>query len=591
MNEAGLHESARIRGDWRRIDRLITRYWAEAAVVAIALVLWAPRLTGPIDLRWDGGVYYVLGTSLATGHGYRILSEPGSPEAVQYPPLLPAVVAVHEWVLGTTDPDVVAPWLRKLYFMIFVAYALAVLALAKRYLPPLFGLAAAALSLLQLETIFFSDALFTELPFALVSIVFVLVAVDGPFASRPCLRELVPFGLATIGFLLRIGGLALLAAWVLEALAQRRWRLVLVRGALSLLPVLAWQAHVARVHGSYEYTHPAYEYQRAPYQFYNVSYAENALLLDPFRPELGHADASALVRRMTANLPKMMLALGGAISTRYQFWRSVLFQVEETLHWLHRGRAHAPIIPLNVVRVPILGLSALAIAGVGILACRRAWLIVFIILTSIALLCAIPWPDQLPRYLMPLTPFLAIATMLALFQLHAVLRASRLHPTTITLGQVALAGLFALLFVLQTYVAWKVFDFYQRGREGASFVPGAGAVGRHFFFYDWTFRDWEQAVTWIGAHAAPGEIVATIAPHQLYLETGLRAVCPPMDADPERARRLLEAVPVSYVIIDEFRYRDFSRRYALHAVDSDARWHLVHSIKGTRIYERANGPE
>jgi hypothetical protein len=591
VNEAGPNQSTTIRGDWRRIDRLITRYWAEAAVVAIALVLWAPRLTGPIDLRWDGGVYYVLGTSLATGHGYKLLSEPGSPEAVQYPPLLPALVAVHEWVLGTTAPDVVAPWLRKLYFIIFVAYALVILALAKRHLRPWFGLAAAVLSLLQVESIFFSDALFTELPFALVSIVFVLVAADGPFASRSWLRETVSFGLAAIGFLLRTGGLALLAAWVFEALAQRRWRLVLVRGALSLLPVLAWQAHVARVQRSYEYTHPAYEYQRAPYQFYNVSYAENALLLDPFRPELGYADAAALARRMTANLPSMMLAVGGAISTRYHFWRSALLQAEETLHWLHGGRDHIPIIPLDAVCVPMIGLSALAIAGVGILAYRRAWLMVFIILTSIWLICTTPWPDQFQRYLMPLAPFLAIAAMLALFQLHAVLRASRLRPMTITLGQVALAGLLVLPFVLQIYAAWKVFSFYQRGREGESFVLGAGAAGHHFFFHDWTFRHWEQAITWLGAHAVPSEIVATIAPHQLYLQTGLRAVCPPMDADPERERRLLEAVPVSYVIIDEFRYRDFSRRYVLPAVEGAAGWHLVYSIKGTRIYKRVNGPE
>jgi hypothetical protein len=149
-----------------------------------------------------------------------------------------------------------------------------------------------------------------------------------------------------------------------------------------------------------------------------------------------------------------------------------------------------------------------------------------------------------------------------------------------------------LPFVLQIYVAWKEFNFYFRGRESESFVLGAGAAGHHFFYHDSAFRHWEQAITWIGAHAVPSEIVATTAPHQLYLQTGLRAVFPPMDADPERARRLLEAVPVLYVIIDEFRYRDFSRRYALPAVEGDAAdWHLVYSIKNTRIYERANGPE
>ncbi len=66
-----------------------------------------------------------------------------------------------------------------------------------------------------------------------------------------------------------------------------------------------------------------------------------------------------------------------------------------------------------------------------------------------------------------------------------------------------------------------------------------------------------------------------------------------MESDPTRARRLLEAVPVSYVIIDEIgEMASFGRRFALPAVQGDAvGWHLVHSIYGTRIYERNNGRE
>src|SRR5216110_2911209 len=129
-NEANhLNELPGVRDGSAKIGNVVWRYWPEFVVLAVAVVLWVPRLSGPIDLRWDAGVYYVLGTSLATGHGYRILSEPGSPEALQYPPLLAAVVALHEWALGTTNPDIVGAWLRKLYFVIFVAYALAVLAL------------------------------------------------------------------------------------------------------------------------------------------------------------------------------------------------------------------------------------------------------------------------------------------------------------------------------------------------------------------------------------------------------------------------------------------------------------------------------
>src|SRR4029077_20496274 len=102
-----------------RIVAILSRCWAELVIVLLVVILWAPRLSGPIDLRWDGGVYYILGASLAEGHGYRIVSEPGAPEALQYPPLLPAIIALCERVLGSTDPAVVAPWLRRLNLTLF----------------------------------------------------------------------------------------------------------------------------------------------------------------------------------------------------------------------------------------------------------------------------------------------------------------------------------------------------------------------------------------------------------------------------------------------------------------------------------------
>jgi hypothetical protein len=54
-----LNEPTIIRRGKTQIDKLIARYWAHVLVVAMALLLWAPRLSGPIDLRWDAGVYYV----------------------------------------------------------------------------------------------------------------------------------------------------------------------------------------------------------------------------------------------------------------------------------------------------------------------------------------------------------------------------------------------------------------------------------------------------------------------------------------------------------------------------------------------------
>src|SRR5262245_22160528 len=96
-------------------------FWRIGLLLAAVLATWAPRLSGPIDLRWDGGVYYLLGTSLAEGKGYRLLNEPGEIEAVQYPPLLPAFVAVHQRLLGTSDPVPLGAVLRISFLLLNLA--------------------------------------------------------------------------------------------------------------------------------------------------------------------------------------------------------------------------------------------------------------------------------------------------------------------------------------------------------------------------------------------------------------------------------------------------------------------------------------
>ncbi len=574
-NDAVLSEPAKDARPNLGLGKKMSRYWGEAVVVALALLLWVPRLSGPIDLRWDAGVYYVLGTSLASGHGYRILSEPGSPEALQYPPLLPALVALHQRALGSTDAAIIGPWLRLSNAALFLFYALAALALARRYLRAGFAVIAVAMSLLQVNTLFMSDLLFTELPFALVSVLFALVAVDGRFASRPWIRETLSFVLAAAGFLLRTAGVALLIAWVLESLVRRQWRLALTRCLLVLLPVLAWQAHVMRVRGSYEYAHPAYEYQRAPYQFYNVSYAENVGPAGSSHPDSLQARTGAFAWRLTTNLCRMGKRLGEGISTSEGYWRDLLSNAQQLMF----GRQ---VIRPSLVLVPIVVLSALVIAGIGILIHRRIWLLAFILLVSIGLICTTPWPDQFQRYLMPLTPFLAIAALLALLGMRDALRVWPLRRATRTVGHLVIAGLLLLPLILQIYTASAI--FYVRQREGASFVPGRGATGPRLFYYDRLWHGWEQAVAWVMRHSAPDAIVATPACHLCYLRSGRHAVAPPKEQDRAGILRLLESVPVSFVIVD--------RGYSLPPFDGDAPgWRLVQSFDGTRLYEHTGRPQ
>src|SRR5436305_1214518 len=84
--------------------------------------------------------------------------------------------------------------------------------------------------------LFLWDLLFTEVPFALCSVLFVLVVLDDRLASRSWVREPLSFVLVTAGFLLRTAGVALFCAWVLESLLRRQWRLTLMRVILCAIP-------------------------------------------------------------------------------------------------------------------------------------------------------------------------------------------------------------------------------------------------------------------------------------------------------------------------------------------------------------------
>jgi hypothetical protein len=560
-----------------KLAAVVGRFWPEAIVVALVVLLWAPRLSGPIDLRWDGGVYYILGTSLAEGHGYRILSEPGAPEALQYPPLLPAIVALYEKALATSDPMLVGSWLRVSYAVLFLIYGLASLALAKRYLRPTFALAATGLCLLHFQTIFLSDLLFTELPFALLSVAFVLVGVNATMLSRGWLREITLFTLGAAGFLLRTAGIVLLAAWVLEALTCRRWWVACRRGALASLPLLAWQLYVAHVQSSAAYAHAAYQYQRASYQYYNVSYAENVRLRDPFRPELGRIDVGAFAKRLaTTNLVALGESIGAGVSTRKTEWYRIL---KYSQSWIP-GK---PIIAKQFVIVPMLYLTAFVLVGMMLLIRRRDWLMLFIILGTFILVWTTPWPAQFIRYLMPLGCFLSICAVLALAKILGLLQNRPRSWLTIA-GELVVIGTFALMFGAELYTSLRFFH----QRENSEAVVLADGRGRdRLFAHERPWQDWENAAAWIAMRAPQNAIVATSAPHFLYLRTGLRAVLPPMDADPARARLLLEKVPVSFVIVESWDFLDMSRRYAQPAMESHGSdWRVVKAIGQTRIYQR-----
>ena len=549
------------------MNRIKTRYLL--VLLALATGLCMPRLRGSLDLRYDAGVYYILGTSLAQGRGYRLLSEPGQIQAVQYPPLLPALVAVHQRLAGTDDPSVAGHWLRITYAGIFLAYIAAVYLLASRYLPLGFAFLVGLVTLLHVQTSWMSDLLFAEIPYALTTILFLLAA-----QGKGWPRSLGAGVLAMASYLLRSIGIALLAAWVAESLLRKNFKQLAFRAAVCMLPVIGWQLYIRQVQASPEYGQSAYAYQRAPYQYYNVSYLENIRYVDPFVPELGVVSPIGWAARMSSAMVRMPSSLGEAVSSRARWSESQLERFN--------AQALPLTIPLWTVQVPLVVLGVLAIVGLALLARQGEWLIPLYVMGSTVIVGLTPWPGQFERYLAPLTPLLALAVVVSLLAVR-----SKLEKRTRRLGTLMLKTVLVGMLAQEGFALYKV---YTKQHRPVKFLDAQDhRQEQRLFFYTEAWRSHDAALDWLRGVAHADDIVATSTPHWAYLKTGARAVLPPFEADVRTASRLLEAVPVKYLVVDSLEFVDVSRRYAApvaRAYQHD--WKLVYSSPDStsRIYRR-----
>jgi hypothetical protein len=549
------------------------------ALLLVCIAVWIPRLAGPINFRWDASTYYVLGTALAEGKGYRLLNEPGEIQAVQYPPLLPMVVAGHQWAMGTTDYIKVGRALRLTYAVLSVVFLAMAYGLARTLLPRSWSLLVGLITALSLSSFLLpSDVLYAELPFAVVSTGFLLCQ------SRK--HPLFAGGAGILGaaaYLLRTAGLALLSAWILESLIQRRFRQAVVRVGVSALPILLWQAHVWRVTRSYEYHHPAYSYQHAAYYYSNVTYGENGRLVDPFRPELGQLGIADLGKRMVSNVGGIPVGLGESAVVPTWLAPSLLKQ-------LHRATgvpssAMWRVTLSSVLYISLFGIGLLALGGALMVVKREQWFLSLYFGMTLALVVVTPWQNQFWRYLSPVAPLTLMFVFLILMRARQRLIELKAEWPRAAAAFVAI-GPVAGMLIVQTVVVVHLF----RSMEPVSYYDSDGR--EHVFKlldYGSEWHALDPTFEWIRRNTVAAAVIATSVPQLAYLRTGHKAVLPPFELNPNIANLLLEEVPVTYLVLDRFGLPGISERYLAPVIAQEgSNWRLVFTAPDsrTRVYER-----
>lgn len=561
---------------------ILVRYgdWiAVITLIAVVLVLSLPKIRGPIDLRYDGSVYYILGTSLAQGQGYRLLNEPGAIEAIQYPPLLPAFIALNQLLLDSDDPFVVGQALRITYHILYLAFVLFTFVLARRFVSITVALSVGLISALNVYSYFLADLCFTEIPYALLTIIFLLL-VDTKWRVTTLLCGVI----ASAAYLLKTSGIALLAAWILEAVFERNYRACLIRGIIIAVPVLAWQAHIWHVKSSQEYNIPAYGYQRAPWQFYNVTYADNLALVDPYSPELGTLDAKGMIQRITNNMFHLPLELGEGTTVPKDTWRWPVFLILSFLP-VKIGDHPWDLIIEATIAGPLLA-GILVMAGFVVMLRSRERLAVVYVLLSLGLICMTPWPEQKTRYLMPLISLLALALIrgtitVVTWMTHRWSILSWIPPTNVLS--------FILLMIIAVQVTTTYWT-YTYAHQPVELRDRHGSIHhQRLFYYDQRWQGYERALRWLDDHVDQNAIISTTCPPYLHLRIGRRAVMPPFESQPDRCLTMLENVPVDYVVVDGLNLLRKGGQYAEPALKTAPdHWSKVFDdLEGeVRIYRR-----
>ena len=538
-----------------------------SAVLALLVVgSWLPRIHGPLDLRWDGGVYYVLGTALAQGKGYRLLNEPGEIAAIQYPPLLPIVVAVHQLVLGSSDPIEVGSRLRLTFLIISVANIVSAYALFRIHLGIRYAFIGA---MMLIPLVAGGDELGPEPLFMLASTLFVLAATT-PWRGGGKLAGVF----AVAAYALRAAGIALLAAWICDSLFRGKLRGAILRLTVAVLPIVAWHGYITLVEGSLAYRQPVYAYQRAAYQHHNVSYAHNLALKDPFSPALGSATIADLIQRFVSNAVLMPASVGEVVSAPRRSWDALLARTARIL------RLGGPAVERAKTSVLII-FGMLVIIGVVYQAVRRQFLVPAYFAAYAFVVSNTAWPINLPRYWSPLAPVLMLSSLHVVEAFHRRWRRS--------------SYLFALLAILLVGInVLGVINTYRYSREKVEYRGRDGRpVTYRLFFYTGRFRAFDAGVDWLMQHSRSNDVVATSMPHWVYLRTGLRAVMPPADGDSIRTLALLDAVPVTYVIVGGSTAIRWAHELAFPAVrNTPEAWAPVYSAPGENvvIYRRRSEP-
>nr|MBC7244095.1 glycosyltransferase family 39 protein [Chloroflexota bacterium] len=479
-------------------------------ILTLGLFLAVMRLNEHLVPAGDNATYIVLGQSLVMGKGYKMISDPRSPEMALYPPGYPLLLAGVLALTGTMHDLLAAILPLKLPSLLFFLGVIALVYDLLQKRNTLLATMAALLTAVNPFLLQFATEVGTEIPYLFVSLC-CLYLFDRHWQKSSDRNVLAIAVLAVLAFYIRSIALVLALALVAHLFVRRRWRhallLLISIGVLvapwfirgSLLPTTGTSVGLGR------------------------SYFALYFASDPYGTE--RASLSDWAARLAQNIYTYAL----------EIWPNILFpHVFRVSAWLER---------LGVIF--ILLFSGLLLFGF-ILEARHGhvseW---YVALFFLSCLCYL-WPAL--RLVVPIVPFAIYYFLVAIH--HVLQQVQRWwHSRGLRSRQVEIAVLAVLCAVLTLSALVRNIRNIQNNLR-----YGLGHPVALYYSADAQWKNYLLAIDWVTQHAAPHSIVMCRKPDLLYILTGYHALEYPYSAQAMDLKWSVLENHVAYIIEDAFRW-------------------------------------
>ncbi|MBM4428723.1 MAG: glycosyltransferase family 39 protein [Chloroflexi bacterium] len=505
-------------------------------ILLLALLLAVSLLNGHLVPAGDNSTYMVLGQALATGQGYRMVSDPRAPQMALYPPGYPLLLAGVMLLTDTASQLLAAIWPAKLLTIAFYLGTIALCYGLFRRRDASLAALATLLVAVNPELLYFSNDIGTEIPYIFLSLLCIWLFTwywQKQRTARLCLVALA-LGLT---FYVRSIALVLVVAFAGYLVLQRQFKHALVVLLISGAMAIPWFFYTA----SLPTTGTSVGLGRGYFALYFSNDPYGTMPASP-------ADWAA---RVTQNL--------GIYA--FDIWPVVLFP--------HALRLAQMLGSLR--RVALLTIPALVLIGfvLEIKRSRRAsqasssalrgrcaeeehgseWYVALFFASCAGYL----WAQT--RLIVPIIPFAIYYLLRAVRSLlEAGLRGKRWMTRPVLVLVTAVLALSALVA--------NVRSIEQNLRTGL------GKPVSTYYAADVEWSNYLQAMDWIAANDAPSAVVMCRKADLMYIHTGFQALEYPYSIDGAELKQVVYNNKVAYLIEDQFTWSRTTEQYLRPALQS-----------------------